>query len=89
MSKTTPLQRQLATIKQQYPDVILLARLGDFYEAHGDDARTVSEVLGVTLVTRNGLPACGFPYFSGEQAIQKLLAAGHKVAIAEQTDGAA
>ena len=45
MSKMTPLQRQLATVKQMYPEYIILARMGDFYEAHGDDAHTVSEVL--------------------------------------------
>lgn len=41
---------------------IHVRRIGDFYEAIGDDARRLSEMAGVTLTTRsNGVKLAGFP----------------------------
>jgi DNA mismatch repair protein MutS len=79
-------RRQYLTIKAQCPDVLLLFRMGDFYEAFDEDAQTIHEVLGITLLQRDGHPVCGLPYFSAEKHIQTLLQAGHKVAIAEQME---
>jgi DNA mismatch repair protein MutS len=52
-STETPLMRQYNQIKAKHPDAILLFRMGDFYETFYDDAVKVSEVLGITLTTRN------------------------------------
>jgi DNA mismatch repair protein MutS len=83
--------RQYRTIKAQYPDTILLWRLGDFYEAFEDDAKLLASELGVTL-TRRGfgkntteLPMAGVPYHAVENYVAKLLQRGFRVAIAEQT----
>ena len=86
----TPLRRQYLRIKKQYPDVILLFRLGDFYETFDDDARVASHVLGITLTSREmgrdqRVPMAGVPYHSVENYLGKLISAGYKVAICEQT----
>lgn len=85
----TPVRRQYMAIKRQYPDIIVFFRLGDFYETFDGDAETVSRVLGITLTSRemgkgNRVPLAGIPYHAAEGYIARLLAAGHKVAIAEQ-----
>ena len=80
---------QYLSIKREYPDAILLFRLGDFYEMFYDDAKTASEILGIALTSRdrskkNPVPLCGVPFHSAEPHISKLLASGKKVAICEQ-----
>lgn len=77
--------------KAEHPDAILLFRMGDFYETFYDDARTVAEVLGITLTSRekqgdNPIPLAGIPYHALEQYLVRLLDAGHTVAICEQTE---
>ena len=48
----TPLRRQYLEIKRRHPDAILLFRIGDFYEAFDDDARTISRELGIVLTSK-------------------------------------
>ena len=85
----TPMHRQYKRIKKQYPDAIVFFRLGDFYETFDDDAAIVSQVCDVVLTRRNfaksgQLPMAGVPYHSAEAYMAKLIAAGYKVAVAEQ-----
>ena len=80
---------QYLSVKREYPDTILLFRLGDFYEMFYDDAKTASEILGIALTSRdrskkNPVPLCGVPFHSVEPHISKLLGSGKKVAICEQ-----
>ena len=80
---------QYLRVKREYPDAILLFRLGDFYEMFYDDAKTASEILGIALTSRdrskkNPVPLCGVPFHSAEPHISKLLASGKKVAVCEQ-----
>ena len=80
---------QYLDVKREYPDAILLFRLGDFYEMFYDDAKIASEILGIALTSRdrskkNPVPLCGVPFHSVEPHISKLLASGKKVAICEQ-----
>jgi DNA mismatch repair protein MutS len=87
--KLTPMFQQYQRIKAQYPDVLLLFRLGDFYEMFGDDARIGSQVVQLVLTSResgkgNRIPLCGVPHHAVERSIAKLLEAGYKVAICEQ-----
>ena len=87
----TPLMRQYYKIKAQHPGAVLLFRMGDFYEAFDEDASTLSRVLGITLTTRgNGkaddVPMAGFPHHALESHIPKLIQAGLRVAICEQTE---
>jgi DNA mismatch repair protein MutS len=86
----TPIRRQYLSIKRQYPDIVVFFRLGDFYETFDADAELVASVLGITLTSREmgkgqRIPMAGIPYHAAEGYIARLLAAGHKVAIAEQT----
>lgn len=83
--------RQYMEIKEQNPDAILFFRLGDFYEMFFEDAKTASEELDLTLTGRDcGLeeraPMCGVPFHSCEGYIARLIQAGYKVAICEQTE---
>lgn len=86
----SPMMQQYIKTKEQYKDCILFYRLGDFYEMFFEDAVTASRVLELTLTGKDcGLeeraPMCGVPYHAGEAYISKLIDAGYKVAICEQT----
>ncbi|MBX3209398.1 MAG: DNA mismatch repair protein MutS [Labilithrix sp.] len=85
----TPVMRQFLAAKAAYPDAILFFRLGDFYELFFDDAVVAAKICDLTLTSRNKsaddpIPMCGAPYHAASGYIQKLLDAGHKVAICEQ-----
>lgn len=91
MAELSPMMRQYMEIKEQNKDSILFFRLGDFYEMFFEDAKLASEELSLTLTGKDcGLderaPMCGVPYHSCEGYIARLVAAGHKVAICEQTE---
>src|SRR5215472_9472531 len=85
--KQTPLIVQYLSVKQRVPDAILFFRLGDFYEMFFEDAEVGARVLDIQLTSRSkdGVPLCGVPYHSAEPYIARLLKAGLKVAICEQT----
>lgn len=68
------------------PGVILLFRLGDFYEEFFEDAEKVSRALDLVLTKRQGVPMCGFPHHALDNYLQKLIAVGFRVAIAEQME---
>ncbi len=85
------MMQQYLQIKQRHRDAILFFRLGDFYEMFFEDAETASKILDIALTSRNknndgAVPLCGVPYHSAEPYIQKLLRAGHKVAVCEQVE---
>ena len=91
MSEMTPMMSQYLQIKKDYSDTILFFRLGDFYEMFFDDAITASKVLELTLTSRSyskgeKAPMCGVPFHSAEGYIARLVSAGYKVAICEQTE---
>lgn len=87
----TPLMRQYGEIKARNPSAILLYRMGDFYEMFNDDARVASKVLGLTLTSRNhgaaeNTPLAGFPFHALDRYAHRLVKAGYKIAICEQTE---
>ncbi len=89
MGPVVPLRRQYLEIKRRFPDVILLFRLGDFYETFDEDARIAAEVLDIVLTGREmgkGLrvPMAGIPHHAADGYVARLIAAGHKVAMCEQ-----
>ena len=86
----TPLIAQFKEIKAENPDALVLFRIGDFYETFGKDAVEVSDVLGITLTRRlNGnagsIELAGFPQYALEAYLPKLIAAGKKVALCEES----
>ena len=81
----TPLMSQYYEVRSKYPGIILFFRLGDFYEMFDEQAKEVSALLGLTLTARNGVPMCGIPYHAANNYIVRLLAAGKKIGICEQT----
>lgn len=84
---TTPMMRQYWSVKRRYPGAILLFRLGDFYETFGEDAALASRLLGIALTSRGGdTPLAGIPFHSAQPYIDRLVAAGQKVAICEQLE---
>jgi DNA mismatch repair protein MutS len=78
----------LAMRKSLPADIILFYRLGDFYEMFFEDAKTAAPILNVALTKRGGTPMCGVPYHAAQNYIARLLKAGKRVAIAEQTSEA-
>ncbi|MCS7183160.1 MAG: DNA mismatch repair protein MutS [Thermoanaerobaculum sp.] len=89
--KKTPMLQQYLELKGQYPDALLLYRLGDFYELFFEDAERAAPVLGVVLTRRRHnesveSPMCGIPHHALSSYLGKLLEAGFKVAIAEQVE---
>ena len=83
----TPAMRQYMQAKTEIPaEAILLFRMGDFYELFFEDARRAAPIMDVALTARNSVPMCGVPYHAVQMYISRLLAAGVKVAIAEQME---
>jgi DNA mismatch repair protein MutS len=90
-SQKTPMMSQYLGIKKEYPDTILLFRMGDFYETFYDDAVTASKTLGIALTSRaregdKKIPLAGVPYHAVDTYVARLVKAGHKVAICEQVE---
>jgi DNA mismatch repair protein MutS len=82
----TPMMQQYRRLRGSIPgDTLLLFRLGDFYELFFEDAKEASVLLNVALTNRNGVPMCGVPYHAAQTYIAKLIKAGRRVAICDQT----
>ena len=81
--------QQYLRIKAQYPDALLLYRMGDFYELFYDDARRAASLLDIAL-TRRGqsagapIPMAGVPVQSLDTYLARLVRRGESVAICEQ-----
>ncbi len=87
---STPMIQQYREAKQRHPGMLLLFRLGDFYELFEEDAEVASRVLGLTLTSRDKTMAmAGFPHHALEPHLRRLLHAGHRVAICDQVEEAA
>lgn len=90
-SKLAPMMKHYVELKDNYQDVILFYRLGDFYEMFFDDAITVSHELELTLTGRQAgleerVPMCGVPHKAVDIYVDKLIKKGYKVAICEQME---
>ena len=89
--KVSPMMRQYLETKDNYEDVILFYRIGDFYEMFFEDAINVSHDLELTLTGKNAgldekIPMCGVPHHAANIYIDKLIDKGYKVAICEQVE---
>jgi len=88
-TQLTPMMAQYRRIKGELPkDALLLFRLGDFYEMFFEDAQSGAQLLNLALTSRNGIPMCGLPYHAANGYISRILKAGRKVAICDQTEEA-
>ena len=84
--KLTPMMAQYMAMRRSLPDdILLLYRLGDFYEMFFEDAKAAAGILNVALTKRNDIPMCGVPHHAAQGYIAKLIKANKRVAIAEQT----
>ena len=82
----TPMMQQYQRLRKSIPpDTLLLFRLGDFYEMFFEDAKQASSLLNVALTKRNNVPMCGVPYHAAQGYIRKLIEAGRRVAVCDQT----
>ncbi len=82
---------QYFELKAQAADCLLFYRMGDFFELFFDDARAAAQTLDIALTARGEhggapIPMCGVPVHSAEAYLARLIRAGHRVAIAEQTE---
>ena len=88
----TPMLRQYFDFKAERPDVVLLMRVGDFYEAYGDDAETIARELEITLTGREDrlagarIPMAGVPHHAMERYVARLIGKGYKVAVCDQVE---
>ncbi|HCC67846.1 TPA: DNA mismatch repair protein MutS, partial [Patescibacteria group bacterium] len=84
------MMEQYMKFKKQYPDKIVLFRMGDFFETFGDDAKIASKVLNITLTARdkksNPTPLAGFPHKAVDQYLSKLIRAGYCVVVVDQLE---
>ena len=92
--RATPMLEQYWSLKREAGDAVLLYRLGDFYEMFFEDAEAAAPLLGLVLTARHRdtdveAPMCGIPWHQLDTYVARLVAAGKKVAIAEQTEPAA
>lgn len=86
--KISPMMLQWHACKKKVPNAILFFRMGDFYEAFYEDAVLVSKELDLTLTKRVDIPMSGVPHHTCDGYIDKLVAKGYRVAVAEQTEDA-
>ena len=89
MQNATPMMRQYLEIKAQYPNTLVLYRLGDFYELFYEDAKKVAKLLDLTLTRRgsnNGdpIPMAGVPFHAVDNYIARLIKMGESCVICEQ-----
>ena len=89
IDKHTPMMQQYLKIKLQYPDMLLLYRMGDFYEMFFEDAIEGAKLLNITLTQRGKssgepIPMAGIPFHSLDNYLAKLVKKGISVAICEQ-----
>src|SRR3954463_14118789 len=90
----TPMMAQYRRLKEEAADALLFYRMGDFFELFFDDARVASACLDIALTKRGEnsgepIPMCGVPVHSADSYLARLIKAGHRVAIAEQTESPA
>src|SRR6185312_833494 len=86
----TPMMQQYQDAKARHPGMLLLFRMGDFYELFGDDAEQAARLLGLTLTSRDkSIPMAGFPHHQLESYLRKLLHQGLRVAVCDQVEEAA
>ena len=90
-NKITPMMRQYLKVKDENPGVIILFRLGDFYEAFFEDAVLLSRELELTLTGRSAglekrVPMCGVPHHAVNVYIEKLVEKGYRIGICEQLE---
>ncbi|MDA0231323.1 MAG: DNA mismatch repair protein MutS [Proteobacteria bacterium] len=88
---TTPMMAQYLAIKRDHPETLLFYRMGDFYELFFDDAVQASAALSIALTQRGkhagqDIPMCGVPVRAADGYLEKLIHAGFKVAVCEQTE---
>ncbi len=90
-SAVTPSMAQYIEIKAANPDCLLFYRMGDFYELFFEDAEIASRTLGIVLTKRGkhggqDIPMCGVPVIRSDDYLQRLIGAGHRVAVCEQLE---
>ena len=90
-NKLSPMMKEYYKTKEEYSDVLLFYRLGDFYELFFEDAETASHELELTLTGKNAglderVPMCGVPHHAASIYIERLVEKGYKVAICEQME---
>ena len=90
-SQPTPMMAQYLALKAEAQDCLLFYRMGDFFELFFDDAKAAAATLDIALTSRGEhggapIPMCGVPVHSAENYLARLIKAGHRVAIAEQTE---
>src|SRR6266581_4526934 len=84
---TTPMMQQYREAKDRHPGMLLLFRMGDFYELFFEDAELAARLLGLTLTSRDKTVAmAGFPHHQLENYLHKLIQAGQRVAICDQVE---
>ncbi len=89
--KETPMIKQFMGFKNQYPDKIVLFRMGDFFETFGEDAKVTAKILNITLTARDkskndNTAMAGFPHHAIDQYLPKLVKAGHCVVVVDQLE---
>src|SRR3954447_13655044 len=90
----TPMMIQYRRLKEEGGDALLFYRMGDFFELFFDDAKIAAQCLDIALTKRGAdagepIPMCGVPIHAAESYLARLIRAGHRVAIAEQTESPA
>lgn len=90
----TPMMAQYLALKAEAADCLLFYRMGDFFELFFEDAKIAAACLDIALTTRGEhegepIPMCGVPIHAAEAYLARLIRAGHRVAIAEQTESPA
>ena len=89
--KLTPMMEQYYQVKKQYPDILLMFRMGDFYEMFFEDAREAARILNISLTVRGKIgetpiPMAGIPHHAAATYVDRISQLGKKVVICEQME---
>jgi DNA mismatch repair protein MutS len=89
--KLTPMMEQYYSVKKQYPDTLMMFRMGDFYEMFFEDARDAARLLNISLTVRGKLgdhpiPMAGIPHHAAAVYVDRISQLGKKVVICEQLE---
>ena len=93
--KLTPMYQHYVEVKEQYPNALLVYRVGDFFECFFQDAVTISQELELHLTSKEGgkeigrVAMTGVPHHALDRYSRLLVEKGYAVAICDQVEDSA
>jgi DNA mismatch repair protein MutS len=91
----TPMYHHYVEVKEQYPNSLLLYRVGDFFECFFQDAVTISQELELVITSKEAgqnvgrIAMTGVPHHALDRYARQLVEKGYAVVICDQVEDSA